>query len=346
MPIVHHLRADQFGTHIGKYSERLKITQGGETLAQAPLMHLESVTLAGSGISISADAVSACCERGIPVVFMDAQGTVYASLYAAGLVGTVLTRRAQLLAYGDERGFALAQAITWAKLTNQAATLRYWARLRRDSDPAQADALLDYANSVLDQATTIERLTPVPIDDVRESLMGYEGSAARAYWAGARLMLPDSFGWPGRIGRGATDPINSLLNYGYGMLYAEVERAIILAGLDPYAGFLHADRPGKPSLVLDLIEEIRQVSVDRPVIGLAARHYAIKQDERGRLTDETRRDFADKILAHLDSPVRYDGNAGNTGRTALRNVIQSQARHVAAFLRGDRATYAPYQAES
>jgi len=340
MPIVSHLRADQFGTHIGKYSERLKITQGGDTLAQAPLLHLESVTLAGNGISISADAIAACCERGIPVVFMDAQGTVYASLYASGLVGTVLTRRAQLLAYEDERGFMLAQAITWAKLNNQAATLRYWARLRREADSAQADTLIELATNVLDQAASIERMTPAPIESVRDSLMGYEGSAGRIYWAGVRLMLPDSFGWPGRTGRGALDPVNSLLNYGYGMLYAEVERAIILAGLDPYAGFLHADRPGKPSLVLDLIEEIRQVGVDRPVIGLAARHYAIKQDERGRLTDETRRDFADKILAHLDSPVRYEN-----GRTALRNVIQSQARHVAAFLRGDRETYEPYQAE-
>ncbi len=341
MPIVHHLRADQFGTHIGKYSERLKITQAGSTLAQAPLLHLESVTLAGNGISISADAIAACCERGIPVVFMDTQGTVYASLYASGLVGTVLTRRAQLLAYTDERGFALAQAITWGKLTNQAATLRYWARLRRDSDVTQAETLIECANSILDQVVAIEHMTSTSIDSVRDSLMGYEGGAARAYWSGVRLMLPDSFAWPGRTGRGAVDPVNSLLNYGYGILYAEVERSIILAGLDPYAGFLHADRPGKPSLVLDLVEEIRQVAVDRPVIGLAARHYSIKQDERGRLTDETRRDFADKILAHLESPVRYE-----KGRTALRTVIQSQARHVAAFLRGDRETYVPYQAES
>src|SRR5438477_161295 len=76
---------------------------------------------------------------------------------------------------------------------------------------------------------------------------------------------------PGRETRGAVDPLNSALNYGYGVLYAQVEQALILAGLDPYAGFLHADRPGKPSLVLDLIEEVRQTVVDRTVIGLVNR---------------------------------------------------------------------------
>jgi CRISPR-associated protein Cas1 len=77
--------------------------------------------------------------------------------------------------------------------------------------------------------------------------------------------MPEQYDWPGREGRGAQDPLNSLLNYGYGILYGQVEQAIILAGLDPYAGFLHADRPGKPSLTLDLIEEFRQVAIDRVV---------------------------------------------------------------------------------
>lgn len=67
MPIVQHLYADLFGSHIGKYQERLKITQGGETRSQAPLMHLQGVTIASLGVSISADAIAACCERGIPM---------------------------------------------------------------------------------------------------------------------------------------------------------------------------------------------------------------------------------------------------------------------------------------
>ncbi len=139
--------------------------------------------------------------------------------------------------------------------------------------------------------------------------------------------------------RGATDPVDSLLNYGYGILYAQVERALVLAGLDPYAGFVHADRPGKPSLVLDLIEEFRQVVVDRVVFGLVNRHFTVEQNERGLLSDATRRSLPEKVIKHLESEVPYEGK-----RYELRIVLQSQARHLAAFLRGDRESYEAFQA--
>lgn len=335
MTVVDHLYADQFGSFIGKYSERLKITLRGETLQQAPLLHLKSVTIASNGVSLSTDAIAACCERGIPIVMLDATGSVYASIYAAGLVGTVQTRRDQLLAFYDNRRAQLALTFSTAKVTNQAATLRYWARNRRDAHPDDADSLLQTATTLL---PIIDLMLNLPADEhLYAHLMGYEGQAAHHYWQGARRLVPDSYGFSGRIGRGATDPINSLLNYGYGILYAEIERAIILAGLDPYGGFLHADRPGKPSLVLDLIEGFRQISVDRPVFGLAARGYTVTQDENGLLTQATRRDFAGKILKQLDGRVRQDGE-----RHTLRHLIQRQARQLATYVRGERDAYEPF----
>ena len=112
--------------------------------------------------------------------------------------------------------------------------------------------------------------------------------------------------WPGRETRGATDRFNSALNYGYGILYAKVEQALVLAGLDPYGGFLHADRPGKPSLVLDLIEEFRQTVVDRTIIGMVNKHVAIEQDENDRLTETTRKKIAEKVLERLESSEMYE----------------------------------------
>src|SRR5262245_38020165 len=106
--IVEQLIADVFGSHVGKHSERLVLTKGKETLAQIPLLNLRSVTIANRGVSFSADALHVCCERGIPIFFLDGLGENYASIYAAGLVGTVLTRREQLLAYRDRRGVAFA----------------------------------------------------------------------------------------------------------------------------------------------------------------------------------------------------------------------------------------------
>jgi CRISPR-associated protein Cas1 len=143
--------------------------------------------------------------------------------------------------------------------------------------------------------------------------------------------------WPGRRTQGANDPLNSALNYGYGILYGAVERACVLAGLDPYAGFLHVDRPGKPSLVLDLIEEFRQPVVDRTVLGMVNKGMPVTLDEQGRLIPESRRLLAEKVLARLDGPERYEGK-----RQSLRAIIQMQARHVATFVRGERDSYEPF----
>ncbi len=340
MPIVDHLIAETFGTHIGKYSERLKVTQAKETLAEAPLLHLKSVLVASRGVSISADALEACAERGIPVFFMDNRGNNYASVYASGLMGTVLTRREQLLAYFDQRGLGVALAIAEGKIRNQAATLKYLAKTRKESDPAVYEELHLCAGEVLDCVAWLDRLRAERLDEsTREQIMSAEAHAAKRYWAAATKLLPESYGWPGRIGRGATDPLNALLNYGYGILYGLVEQAILLAGLDPYGGFLHADRAGKPSLVLDLIEEFRQVAIDRLVFGLANRGFKVGQDEQGLLTSETRRTLAEKTLEHLDAGVRYEGK-----RYPLRFVMQMQARHLAAFLRGEREAYETFKA--
>src|SRR4051812_42901914 len=135
MAIIQNLIADTFGTHIGKYSERLKITKGNETLVEAPLLHLEMVLVISKGVSISSDALAECCERGIPVHFVNGNGQPYASLYSSGLGATVLTRRAQLLAYQDLRGRNLAVTIAAGKIQNQAATLRYMAKSRKESSP-------------------------------------------------------------------------------------------------------------------------------------------------------------------------------------------------------------------
>ncbi|MBN1315981.1 MAG: CRISPR-associated endonuclease Cas1 [Anaerolineales bacterium] len=340
MAIVEHLIVEEFGCHVGKYSERLKVTKAKETLAQAPLLHLESVVIASSGVSVSAEAVRACTERGIPIHFISGRGTPYASLYSAGLTGTVLTRRAQLAAIDDRRGLDAALAFAGGKLKNQANLLKYVAKYRKENEPELYDMLWNAAGKVSDGLTELEKYRKAAcISDIRSQLLGTEGRAAQHYWRAIKATIPAHYQWPGRQGRGARDPINSALNYGYGILYSQVERACVLAGLDPYAGFIHVDRPGKPSLVLDLIEEFRQAVVDRTIVGMANKSTSFEQDDHKLLERSTRLKIAEKVLARLDSPVRYENK-----KQPLRAVLQNQARHLATFLRADRETYEPFVA--
>lgn len=341
MPIIQHLVVEEFGRHVGKHQERLQVTdlKSKETVVEAPLLHLESVLITGRGISISADAIAACTERGIPIHFVDSHGEPFAALYSPGLTGTVLTRRAQLQAYGDGRGRAAALAFASGKLRNQCNLLRYMAKYRKDAAPDAYEELRRIADEVLDHVTEIERLGGATIDDIRFELLSAEGRGAQRYWEGIRLLLARDYAWPGRRTQGAADPLNSALNYGYGILYGQIERAIVLAGLDPYAGFLHVDRSGKPSLALDLIEEFRAPAVDRAVLSLVNKGSPLAIDEKGRLDDPTRKLLADKVLERLAAPVRYAGK-----QTTVQSAIQAQARRLAVFLRGERGEYEPFVA--
>ncbi|MFN3763695.1 MAG: CRISPR-associated endonuclease Cas1 [Anaerolineae bacterium] len=336
MPILHHLIVDQYGAFLGKHSGRLRVSKDGEKLAEAPLLHLEQVLVTGEGVALSADAIAACCTAGIPIYFLDPGGRPYAALYSAGLTGTVLTRREQLLAYRDRRGVELAVAFARGKITNQAGFLRYAARYREEAAPEVGRLLKEEAERVLDGLEELRRLRGETVEEVRGQILAIEGRAAQRYWDALKAVVPESYGWPGRQTRGAQDPVNAALNYGYGILYGQVERALVLAGLDPYGGFIHADRPGKPSLVFDLIEEFRIVVVDRTVVGMVTKGVKLEMED-GRLTEAARRTVAEKVLERLDAAERYEKR-----RQPLRVILQSQARHIATFVRGDRAAYEPF----
>jgi CRISPR-associated protein Cas1 len=167
--------------------------------------------------------------------------------------------------------------------------------------------------------------------------MGIEGAAGRLYWQSVAEIVSEKLTFLGREHRGATDEMNSLINYGYGILYAQVWGAVVNAGLDPFGGFLHVDRPGKPSLVLDLVEEFRQPVVDRVVIAHINLGEPVKM-ANGMLDVETRSGLADKVLQRLDAREPFDGK-----RYQVRSIIQMQARRAAAFLRRDATSYTSFR---
>lgn len=338
MPKIQHLIIDEFGSFVAKHQGRLRVTCQGEKRQEAPIMHLETVLVTGKGVSLSSDVVAACAEEGIPIHFLDSRGHPIGSFYSAGLAATIATRRAQLTARDDGRGLAVALAIAEGKIRNQVNLLKYMSKNRKEKEPDCFAAVRLLADAVQDHLAELDRLRLEPlyttIDGCRGQLLSIEGRAASKYWQAIGKLLLVEAGWPGRVTQGATDSLNSALNYGYGILYSQVERALVLAGLDAYAGFLHTDRPGKPSLVFDMVEEFRQTVVDRTVMAIFNRGTAIDMDERGKLTAPARRGLAEKILARLEAAEPYAEK-----RHPLRQIIQLQARHLAVYLRGERDRY-------
>ncbi len=305
-----------------------KLPKASPDQIELPLFRIGEIVVASRGVSVSADLIEACCERGIRLSFLTRSGKPYAMLSSPMLTATVITRREQLAAYGDRRGVELAKAIVRGKLGNQAALLKYFGKYLKTSDADAFNRLSLIVRPLIGGRSQVSRVDADKIDDARETLLSIEGIAGRNYWSGVRLLLPDGVGFDRREHRGASDPVNSALNYGYGILYTQVWGAIMNAGLEPFAGFLHVDRPGKPSLVLDLVEEFRQPIVDRAVIAALNRGAAI-ETHQGMLTDESRKAVAAAVLERLEGEVEFRGR-----RHKLKSVVQIQARNVAGFLRG------------
>jgi CRISPR-associated protein Cas1 len=295
---------------------------------ELPLFRVGEIVIGSSGVSLSADLVEACCERGIRLSFLTRSGKPYAMLSSPMLTATVITRREQLAAYNDARGVAIAKAIVRGKLSNQAALLKYFGKYLKESNPSAFDELLPLAQAIIQGRAAADRIDEPNISAARQALLSVEGLAGRTYWKGVRLLIPANLSFVSRDHRSAPDPVNSALNYAYGILYTQVWGAIMNAGLEPFAGYLHVDRPGKPSLVLDMVEEFRQPVADRAVIAAIGRGTAIETHE-GMLTDVTRRVVAAAVLERIESEVNFRGR-----RCKLKSVIQIQARNLASFLRG------------
>jgi CRISPR-associated protein Cas1 len=295
---------------------------------ELPLFRISEIVIASPGVSISTDLIEECCERGIRVSFLTPGGRPFAMLSSPMLTATVLTRREQMAAYGDRRGLDFAKAIVRGKLANQSALLKYFGKYLKTAHPEAFVCIMAAVKGIDSGRARVGGVAGERVDDARSALLAIEGSAGRHYWGGVRALAAEHFPFETREHRGAPDPVNSALNYGYGILYTQVWGMVMNAGLEPFAGFLHVDRPGKPSLVLDLIEEFRQAIVDRAVIAALTKGTKLETRE-GMLVDESRRAVAAAVLERLESEIGFRGH-----RQRLKSVIQFQARNLVSFLRG------------
>ncbi|MGI6092429.1 MAG: CRISPR-associated endonuclease Cas1 [Negativicutes bacterium] len=324
-----------YGTFVGKKSERLVIKEKGQVVGEHPFHDVEHVMVDSLGVSISTDAILDCMEHGIPISFMTPSGNPYAKLIPPTLTGTVVTRREQLFAFRDQRSIELCKAFIDGKISNQINTVKYFAKYRKTANPEDYKQLQTMLDKMALIAKELSKIKGICIDDARGSIMALEGRIGNLYWECVKLLTSGKADFPGREHRGAEDAINSMLNYGYAILAHQVETALTLAGLDPFGGFLHVDRPGKKSLVYDFMEEFRQPVVDKVVIAMVNKGTDVKLSD-GLLEQDTRRALAAKINERLESTERFKGK-----KQRLKTIIQTQARRIATFVRNE-AKYKPF----
>ena len=242
---------DGFGKSVAKRDNQIVIKENGKEIDYFRAEDVSQILLTGKG-SITFDALTLLANHDIDCVSINWKGYVDYRLTPPEKKN-VAVKKEQFFALADKRSGEIAKAFIKAKIKNQKAVLGTLAKSRNDDEflIMQKDKLDYYLNS-------LKELKRDTSDNLRSKILGFEGQASHEYWLGFQHVLDEKWGFTFRSGRGATDPVNSLLNYGYAVLQSEMWKSIYLAGLDPYCGFLHSDRYGRASLVFDLIEEFRQ----------------------------------------------------------------------------------------
>ena len=325
-----HVVLDKFGSFLGKKENRFQILVKGELQKELSADNVRQFIIA-DGCSLSSGAINLAAENNIDIVFLGKFGQPKSRIYPCTLGGTTLTRKRQLEAYFSNVGLELSKSFVSAKVANQLSLLKSMAKTRKNKDMEKSASKLE------EFSKRIEKISGKTIDEAREELLGIEGYVASEYFAALSSILPFK-----KREHDAKDPFNAMLNYGYGILYSEVERACILAGLDPYLGFLHTDRYGKPSMVLDLIEEFRTPIVDRAIINLFVRKQVEDSDfesngETFLLSKAGKKMVIEAVLAKL-----YGKDEVDYKERLLCNIIVEQVRKVARFVLGEADSYKSY----
>ena len=253
------------GTYLHRDGETIAVKVGDDLRMRLPIHTIEGLVCWGR-VTCSPPVLGLCCERGVGISFLSEQGRFLARV-TGPVSGNVLLRRQQYrMSDGGSGALPLVRNIVAAKIANSRVVLL---RAARETAAEERKAALQAAAKGLAWAG-LEASRAESIDTAR----GHEGMAGQCYFGVFNEMIADpreSFRFEGRSRRPPLDRVNAMLSFLYALLRHDIESALESVGLDPAVGFLHTDRPGRPSLALDLMEELRSVLADRVVLTLINR---------------------------------------------------------------------------
>ena len=316
---------DGFNKSITKRDNQIVIKEEGKEVDYFLPKDLKQIIILGKG-AITFDAIALLAESDVDLIAIDWRGNIKYRL-ASKDHNNVQIRKQQYQSLNDSRSGYLAKKFIESKIKNQKATLGALSRARGGVEflELQKNKLGNLVNAIYD-------IKNRPSERIRSEIFGIEGMASQEYWSGFRYVLSDDLNFLNRSGKGAQDIVNSMLNYSYAILASEVLKSLHMSGLDPYAGFLHADLYGRTSLVFDLMEEFRQQIVDKSVLKLINLGQIQKDDFEIRdgfvyIGDECRKLLVKTVLDKLNTEVTFDGI-----KKTYSDYIEVESKNIVEFL--------------
>ncbi len=329
------------GAYLRLDYETVRIEHENTPIKQVPLHHLGAIMVFGN-VNLSSALIHRCSEDGRSIVWLDAFGRFKARLEGA-VSGNVLLRRAQHEALSNPQStLALAQRFVAGKLQNLYRMLMRTARTLKASDPADSERLYHSAHLI---KTSLESLpNACSLDDLR----GIEGRASKCFFEvyDCLIRVPrNQFCCGVRSRRPPRNRVNALLSFLYTLTRSDCQSALESVGLDPQVGYLHALRPGRPALALDLMEEFRPLLADRLALNLInlrqvqPEHFEEHLGGAVYLNPEGRKLVLTEYQKHKQSEIPHPLLKQ---RVPLGLAPHIQARLLARTLRGDIPEYPPF----
>lgn len=277
--------------------------------------------LISKGSALSTDAIIMAMKNNIDIVVLENDGFPVGRFWHSRLGSTTKIRKRQLEASLGKLGVELTKQWVGQKVENQ---IEFIKRLKK-----HREQIADELERNLDQLSAlhakIKQLDAATTDEIADTLRGLEGTCGRIYFGVLSSLLSERYQFCGRSFRPAADPFNAFLNYAYGILYSRVEKALIIAGIDPYVGFLHRDDYNKKSMVFDFIEPYR-VWGDEVVFKLFSAKkvndahtdkitngYSLNSDGKALLVEHFFKFFDEE-------KIRYEGKNQARGNIILANT--------------------------
>lgn len=327
------------GLYVQRDHLTLRIERNHTLALSLPIHHVESVCVMGDEIIISHGAMRLALEQAVPINYLDENGRLRARV--TGVPDTSVTlRRAQFRASENlPLQTHICRCIVAGKLQNARNSLLRGAR--EAQDPAVAESLTSACDA-------LARLIPLlPKAENPDSVRGIEGAGAQAYFAAFSCLLKqqkDDFSFRLRSRQPPLDRVNCLLSFLYALVRHDCIAALTVAGLDPFVGFLHAERANRPSLALDLMEEFRPWLADRLAVTLVNRqqiqpsHFSLREGGAVELTADGRKTL---IKAYQERKRESLQHPAIDKQVVISRAFFVQARLLARVLRQDVVEYSP-----
>lgn len=318
-----HLYITTFGSyiHIKDGMFEVKVVDGeNEIKKKIPPKKVTGIVL-DRGTTLTYEVVKVALMHNIDIVFADGDGAPIGRVWHSKLGSTTKIRKRQLEVSLNADSITYIKSWVVEKIANQIEVLK---ELKKHRKP-KADLIEGTIEKMIRQQESVQNLEGKTIQDIADSLRGHEGSAGRAYFRCLTKLMSKEYQFKGRSYRPAEDPFNAFLNYGYGILYSRIEKCVMIAGLDPYVGFLHRDDYNQTSFVFDFIEPYRpfvDLTIYRLFSGKKVTNDHFREITNGiGLTKEGKKLIVQAFIQRFDiDQIRYKGR-----NQARMNAIQQDA---------------------